>query len=66
MEWFSLFPFQRFSSYYENLTSKMLQNLKYFEHQHGATSGNIHTMKICYMHKIMENILYKITFRPCI
>jgi hypothetical protein len=36
---------------------------KTFWLQHDATSENFHTMKLCFMHKIVQNLLYKITIR---
>lgn len=32
-------------------------NSKVFEHQHDVTSGKLHTMKPCFMHKIVRNIM---------
>uniref|UniRef100_A0A8C0WPT9 Uncharacterized protein n=1 Tax=Castor canadensis TaxID=51338 RepID=A0A8C0WPT9_CASCN len=41
----------------ENPKSKLLYNLKLFECSHGTTSGKFHTMKLCFIHKIIKNIL---------
>jgi hypothetical protein len=41
----------------ENLKSEMFQNLKLFELQHDITSGKFHTVKLCFTHKIIKNII---------
>lgn len=36
----------------------MFQNTEVFECRHDATSGKFHTMELCFMHKIIKDIVY--------
>jgi hypothetical protein len=41
----------------QNPKSEILQNPKHFEHQYDATSRKFHTRKLCFTHKIINNIV---------